>query len=198
MRALLLLVVLAVPAPVHAWGVRSSELSIRIDGGIDDETVKAVRAAASNSDLRTLRIGITSPGGSALAGLDAARILRQLSDKGVTVEIRASGLCASACTWILAAGTPGHRYIDRYTLFLVHPLQKGGGFGPPTCIQRDEGAKAIEQRTLNAVIEIARDLYVLFTGQAKETVDEWLTCGKELVGDGRLAVELKIADKVET
>jgi hypothetical protein len=29
-------------------------------------------------------------------------------------------------------------------------------------------------------------------------VDEWLTCGKELVGDGRLAVELKIADKVET
>ncbi len=36
-----------------------------------------------------------------------------------------------------------------------------------------------------------------FTGKDKATVEDWLTCGKERVGRGQLAVDMGIADKVE-
>ncbi len=175
---------------------------VRIDGAIDEGTLKSVRewvteVQKKDSKIKVLRIGITSPGGEAVSGLASARMLRQLSDKGqVKVEVNAFGLCASACTWILASGTPGSRTIDRYTLTLVHPLQRGGGFGPMICVEHKEKTKDQSDKILNSMLELGRDLYMKFTGQPKEVVEKWLSCGHEIVGFGQSLVDLRIADRV--
>ncbi len=175
---------------------------IRIDGAIEDKTLTTVRDAITevtkkDSKIKMLRVGITSQGGDAVAGFTSARILRQLSDKGeIKVEVHASGLCASACTWILASGTPGNRFIDRYTITLVHPVQRGGMFGM-SCIEHKDKAKDQGDKMGNVFLETARDLYVKFTGQTKETVEKWISCGHEIAGQGQSLVDLKIADKLE-
>ncbi len=175
---------------------------IRIDGVITEDTLKAVREAIKevekkDSKIKMLKIGITSPGGDAVAGFTSSRLLRQMSDrKRVKVEIHASGMCASACTWILASGTPGNRFVDRYTITLVHPVQKGNMFGI-SCVEHKDATKDQGDKMDNAFLELGRDLYMMFTGADKKTVETWLSCGHEIAGQGDSLVALKMADKVE-
>ncbi len=158
---------------------------------------RMLNLALDDDDVDSIVFDVDSPGGEATAGFSSARLLRQLSDKGaVKVEIHASGLCASACTWILASGTPGYRYIDAFTLVLIHPVQKGSMFGS-SCIERQSTEKSQDDKLGNAYLDLARDLYMKFTGQSKETVEKWLSCGHEQAGQGQLAVTLKMADVVE-
>lgn len=176
--------------------------TLNINGEISPDVLKEVRAAVleveENPNITMLRVNITSPGGEAFSGFEIAQTFRRLSDKKhIAVEIHASSLCASACSWILASGTPGHRIIHQHTLVLIHPLQRGGGFGPATCTDHRPVAKDLDDQTVNVIMDIARDLYVQFTGRPVEDVEVWLTCGKEQVNNGKLAIKLGMADILE-
>ncbi len=166
--------------------------SVRWEGGTDLDMLKQARTdledAKRDTKIKTLRVDLTSPGGPVLTSLEIARLVRDASDGGLIVEFHAVALCASGCTFVLAAGTPGHRYISKWALFLVHPPQGQG------CIEHADDAKTQEDKINNVMFDLMRDSYVRYTGQPPAEVEIWLTCGHEQAGNGTLAVTLHIAD----
>lgn len=196
----LLLILATLVSPVQAQTLSGVQY-YRIFGIITSDTLlevqDLVKRINQDSEIKVLKIDITSPGGEAIAGFTISRMLRTLSNQGkVVVEIHASGLCASACTWILASGTPGHRYIETYTFTLVHPVQTMTIMGP-VCIKYISNPSNVDELVDNLFLTIARDLYMEFTGQPKAVVTEWVTCGHEKAGMGQMLVDMKIADKLE-
>ncbi len=196
--------------PVQAWDKTNGADSAKPDevatlellAEVDLDMYKLVKAkyedvTKPDSKIKVLKVDINSPGGNAVLGADIARWLRKLSDeRKIRVEIHAHGVCASMCTVLLASGTPGARYIQKHTFFLVHPVQRMSLFGS-SCVEHKEKATAVEEKAGNTILEIMRDLYVEFTGQPVHEVESWVSCGSERVGQGKLAVQMKIADKVE-
>ncbi len=171
----------------------------RIDGVIQPSTIDDVRKVIDEVETKQLKkvvLGIISPGGEAISGFTVARMLRKLSNKGVIVEIHAFGLCASACTWILASGTPGYRFVDKYTFVLIHPVQNMKN-GEMSCMSTIKDPKTVEDRINNLYLQIAKELYMEFTGHAAKTVEEWMTCGREQAGEGQLLITLGMADKLD-
>lgn len=190
-----LVIALGLPTPVMPN--HTPVKAVLLDGMVDSDMLDKVRATldeARQTHARKVRFNMLSPGGPVFPALEIARIVRDAYDKdGIVIEIHASTLCASGCTIILAAGSPGHRFIHKQTLFLVHAVQ--GGFGG--CMDWPKEPKTQDEYALAAVYAMLRDSYVRSTGQAPAEVEDWLVCGKERVGTGELAVELKIADAVE-
>ncbi len=178
-----------------AMTVRSTP-SVRLIGGTDLEMLDKVRAALGEARMHgrhQVSFTLISPGGSVVPALEIAREIRDAYDRdGIVVEIHAQTLCASGCTFVLAAGTPGHRFINPATLFLVHPIQSGRGCleNPPVPVEQDE-------KVVATMYGMLRDAYVRYTSQSPEVVQDWLICGKERVGRGMLAVDMHIADAVE-
>jgi len=65
---------------------------------------------------------LNSPGGDLFEGLAVGQFMRELESKGWTFEVRVNGLAASAASIILAAGSPGKRYMSKYAFLMVHEL----------------------------------------------------------------------------
>ena len=153
---------------------------------------------AKDEKVKVLKVTLMSPGGPVITSLEAARLVRDASESGLVIEIHAVGLCASGCTLVLAAGTPGKRYISKSALFLLHAVQTGGGFfSAPTCAEYKPEPKDEGERIVNALLNIMRDSYVRFTGKTPLEVEKWLSCGYEIVGSGSEAVGLGVADVLE-
>ena len=175
-------------------------LDMQLEGEVDLDmynkvlgTLKYAKAVHANK----LVIDIVSPGGNALLGAGMSRDLRKASDEGLVVEIHAHDLCASMCTFLLGSGTPGYRYIESHTVYLVHPMQVGSMFGPPECMDHVKDTKDVSDKLSDMLIKELHRQYQQFSGKDKATVDGWLTCGQEQVEGGELAVKLGLADKVE-
>lgn len=177
-------------------------MTVRYDGPTDVDMLKSVRsdierATAKDSKIKVLKVRILSPGGPVISSLEIARLLRDASDAGLVVEIHAEALCASGCTFVLAAGTPGKRYISRYALFLVHPPQRGGGWGELECVNHVAKPKTQDDKITDALLDLMVDSYARYTGKDRSVIEDWLTCGNENVGSGQLAVTMGLADQVE-
>lgn len=167
------------------------------DADMMDKTRVAIKEALDQK-VKKLKITLISNGGPVFTSIEIARLIRNASDKnGLIVEIHAQAVCASGCTLILASGTPGYRYIDKLTLFLIHPPQQGGGFTPPTCVEWPKEIKTVEDKINRTVLILMRDAYMRFTKMEKAHVTSIITCGNESVGNGELAVKMGLADKVE-
>ena len=211
MRAMLAaaLLVSTLFGSASAWDVPKKKAELVADETVQDVTwedsadldmlrrVRSdIKSAQNDKKIKTLRITLLSPGGPVITSLEIARLVRKASDSGLIMEFHAVGLCASGCTFILAAGTPGKRFITHETLYLVHSLQSGGGFGR-TCGAYTPEPKTEDEKVINALLDMMRDMYMKFSGKDKATVEKWLTCGEEQAGGGELAVKLGLADKVE-
>jgi len=189
---------------VSAWTTpKASELKtdevreVRWEGELDLDVLKQVRndikyATAKDSKIKVLKVRLLSHGGSAIASLAIAYMVRKASDAGLVVEIHAEAVCASGCTFVLASGTPGRRYITKSTLFLVHPLQANG-----SCISYVEKPTTQEEKIYNTLLLLGRDAYAKYTKRPAAEVEDWLSCGQERAGGGELAVRLGMADAVE-
>ena len=201
---------LMVATSANAWDAPKKKEEIKVDNSVmevewqdstDIEMLKQVRSdlkrARGDKDIKTLKVTIISPGGPVVTSLEIARLVRQASEKGLVIEIHAVALCASGCTFVLAAGTPGHRYITKEALYFVHPLQVGGGFGSSSCGAYTNEPKSDQDKIINVLLDTMRDMYMRFSGKDKATVEKWLTCGNEQAGNGDLAVSLGLADKTE-
>lgn len=144
---------------------------------------------------RMLSVTLLSPGGPVITSLEIARQVWLAREKGLVVEIQCVALCASGATFVLAAGTPGKRYISRYTFFVVHSVQQVS-FDSRECLGVVSEPKTAQEKAINTILRIMRDYYMLFTGKPQSEVEFWLTCGNEQIGMGELAVSLGIADAV--
>jgi len=194
-------------SPAWAWeappaGKKPEEvrtLEVLWEGSTDLDMLRQVRldlARAKEGEYKTLRVFLLSPGGPVITSLEIARLVRQASTETLTIEIQAVGLCASGCTFVLAAGTPGNRYISRWALFLIHAPQRGSFMAAPECVSFNKEPKDVNERADNAVLLLMRDMYVWLTAKPATEVEKWLSCGFELVGSGEEAVKLGVADKL--
>lgn len=170
--------------------------SVRWEGLTDRDMLTQARAdldAAVEAKVKTLRVSLFSPGGPVITSLEIARLVRDTSERtGLIVEIHAEALCASGCTFVLASGTPNHRFISRWALFLVHSMQSNG-----ECVVRVADPQTPEEKASTVLLDLMRDHYIRYTGRPSAEVVGWLTCGREQVGTGELAVHLNLADATE-
>jgi ATP-dependent protease ClpP protease subunit len=193
MKALLIALLVVAGGIAGGYAVRSAPYDVVWEGGTDLDMFHKIQADLATG--RHLRVQLLSPGGPAVLCLEMARMIRNASDRGQRVEIHGQALVASCGTFILAAGTPGHRYITSTTLFLVHPLQRMS-FSGGECVKRPEELKTEEDKVIASLYDIMAATYARLTGKSKATVTKWLACGEESVG-ADMAVEMGIADKIE-
>jgi len=200
MKALLIALLVVAGGIAGGYAVRSAPYDVVWEGGTDLDMFHKIQADLATG--RHLRVQLLSPGGPAVLCLEMARMIRNASDRGQRVEIHGQALVASCGTFILAAGTPGHRYITRTTLFLVHPLQRGGWgdscVARPTVKRRDESLRLVseEDKIIDSLYYLMEASYVRLTGKDHATVSRWVVCGNETTG-AEQAVAMGIADHVE-
>jgi len=213
-RLLALVLFLWLPSCVPVWSVEAWEPAktkeevkrdesikeVLWQGGTDEDMLKQVREDISNArddkKIKTLKVTLLSPGGLVVTALEIARLVRKASDAGLVVEIHAVALCASGCTFVLAAGTPGKRFISSEAFFLVHAPQQRG-YASSECVKYVPDPKTVDDKITNVILDMLRDAYIKYTGHKAAEVETWLTCEKEIVGPGTLAVAMGIADKTD-
>lgn len=136
-RLVCLVLVLLLAIPAFAWEGRPKSggpvkevIESTWEGEIDLDMLHKIQRDikwAKDEKAKTLKVLLMSSGGPVITSLESARVIRDASDGGLVIEIHATGMCASGCTLVLAAGTPGKRYISKTALFLLHAVQTGGG-----------------------------------------------------------------------
>ena len=168
------------------------------EGSTDADMLKQVRIDLERARVneQTLSVTLISPGGPVITSLEIARLIWVAQQRGQVIEIRGAGIVASGGTFVLAAATPGRRYISKWAFFLVHPPQKGGFFSEPSCLAVVPEPKTVDEKAVNTLLILMRDMYIEFTKKPQEEVEKWLTCGNEIVGTGALAISMGIADEV--
>jgi len=180
------------------WERPTGPIDVLWQGETDVEMLNQIRhdVTAAQQAGRPLRAHLVTPGGPVVLCLEMARLIRNASDNGTVVEIHGEGLVASCGTFVLASGTPGHRYISQTALFLVHPMKSGGMFQEPTCLAPVADPKTEDEKVVNELYLNAWRTYARMTGRSLADVKSWMSCGNETVG-ADMAVAMGIADKVE-
>lgn len=208
LSVLLALALLASPVLAVEWKTPSTPKIVKPavesfdyviwEGETDADMLKQARQdlERARGNGQTLVVTLISPGGPIIMSLEIARLVKVARDRGQLVEIKGSGIIASGGTFVLAAGTPGRRYISKYTFFLVHPPQARSFLSEPTCLTVTPDPKTVNEKIFNTFLFIMRDMYMEFTKKPQEEVEKWLTCGNEVVGSGALAVTMGMADEV--
>ena len=168
------------------------------EGATDADMLKQARIDIERAwgNNQTLSITLISAGGPVITSLEIARLIWVAQQRGQVIEIRGAGLIASGATFVLAAATPGRRFISKWAFFLVHPPQRGGFFSEPSCLAVTPEPKTVDEKAVNTLLILMRDMYIEFTKKSQEEVEKWLTCGNEVVGTGALAIPMGIADAV--
>ncbi len=160
-----------------------------VGGQIEDELANLVIAQLlflSNEDPRSpVNLYINSPGGSISAGLaiyDTMQFIR------CEVSTFCVGMAASMGAVLMAAGTPGKRFVLPNSRVLIHqPLIRGVLTGPATELD-------IEARE---IIRLRRRLYGILarhTGQSEQQIER--DCDRNKWLNAEETVEYGCADKI--
>jgi ATP-dependent protease ClpP protease subunit len=116
---------------------------MRIDGEIDDQTVKDIAAALqAGKKASGVRVEINSPGGDVASALAIGRMFRRAT---MPLIVEQNDVCLSACVFVLAGATS--RFIDGKVG--VHRLYSGI---PKTAVKRGEVMDSYT--TLNAQVRV--------------------------------------------
>jgi ATP-dependent protease ClpP protease subunit len=166
-------------------------------GGTDLDMFKQIEADIKYVKTwnRNLRVRLISPGGPAVLCLEMARMIRDASDKGTVIEIHGQAVVASCGTFLLAAGTPGKRFVTPTTTFLVHGLQQSS-FSGSGCVEWSKEPKTEDEKIVASLYDTMSTSYARYTGKSYAVTSEWVKCGNEAVGADK-AVAMGIADQVE-
>jgi len=118
-----------------------------------------------NADAEKLIVHIHSPGGDVDEGFGIHDILvAHGKDKGIEIETRIEGLCASIATVIAMAGSK--RLITENSEFMIHnPWMETVGDSDELQKSADE-LKVIEKKII--------DFYAVKTGANKKDLDKWM------------------------
>lgn len=165
-------------------------------GSVDaffDEARAQLQAAAI---CEKLTITLLSPGGSVFATVELSQLIKERRAAGTIVEIHGRSLVASGATVLLAAGTPGYRFIKKRTFAVVHGVQRISPFGQ-VCVAYNPSATSDTDRLDNHHVIVMAQEYADSTHQPLAVTLKWLECAEAHIGNGDMLVNLHIADKVE-
>lgn len=158
------------------------------------ERIESDIARIKDNGCKQITVELLSPGGSVIAAIEAVRVIHSARAEGLIVELHGSSLVASAGTAILAAGTPGHRFVHEYTLTIIHAMKSGYA---GTCVQYTSNPTNEEEKIANQLLDTFVAMLARDTGNSIETVKDWLKCNNEQVGDGWLLLRLGFADTLD-
>ena len=118
-----------------------------------------------NADAEKLIVHIHSPGGDVDEGFGIYDILVAYGEeKGVEIETRIEGLCASIATVIALAGSV--RKMTENSEFMIHNPW-GDAWGDADDLQKAaDQMKAVEDKVIN--------FYALKTGKSADDLDQWM------------------------
>lgn len=145
----------------------------------------------------TARIYVFSPGGFVVDGLEILRLMEHARQRMI-LETHGGSIAASMATFVLAAGSPGHRYTWRHTLTLIHGPKTQTGFDEFACLAIIANPTTENEKLGNQIVRTMAAVYAELTGNPLSVTTGWLECGKEQAGDGYLLVKLGIADYIES
>jgi ATP-dependent Clp protease protease subunit len=162
---------------------------IFVGGPIDDDTANLVIAQLlflSNDDHKSdVNMYINSPGGSISAGLAVYDTMQFIRPDVATYCV---GMAASMGAVLMAAGTPGKRFILPNSRVLIHqPLIRGVLTGPATELD-------IEAREIIRLRKRLYEILAAHTGQTVERIEK--DCDRNKWLDAGEAVEYGCADKI--
>lgn len=129
--------------PTHLLQSREIFLDDTINKSSVKNAILQLRALA-NQNRDPVTIHINSPGGSVYDGLALFDTMRELMNDGMIIKTKAYGTAASMGSFLLSAGTPGHRAMLPSAKDMTH--QPSRGFAGST--KSDEivnAAKSISQ-----------------------------------------------------
>jgi len=109
---------LILPEGVSKYG---DTIYMRIDS-MDFKGTRETFLALQEWNWKTVKIDLLTSGGSLFGAMGMISIFKDLQAQGKIVEIKAQGIVASAGVLIFLAGTPGHRFIDKYTMLMLHEM----------------------------------------------------------------------------
>lgn len=137
--------------------------------------------------VKHIVVYLNSAGGDLFDGLGFAQLMLELQSRGLTVEVRCYGLAASAAAVILAAGSPGHRYIADCSFVMVHELWVFKWFSVQSVSQVEKEAKVM-RKLQNAMIK-------MLAGRIKLSPEELKRrCAEETWISAQQAIEWGFAD----
>lgn len=164
-----------------------AERAVCLTGEITDEMATLVNAALRCLDRESdedITLYIQSPGGSVTAGLSIYDTMRGLDSDVRTV---ACGMALSMAACLLAAGTPGKRFVQSNAEIMIHqPL--GGIRGQASDISIHA------QRILSTRAKLNRIL-ARCTGRPIARIEQ--DTERDCYMDARAAVEYGLADGIE-
>ena len=137
--------------------------------------------------IKHIVIYLNSPGGSFFDGLSFAQLMLELQSRGVTIEVRCYGIAASAAAVILAAGSPGHRWIADCSFVMVHELLVFKFLSTQSVSQVEKEAKVM-RKLQNAMIQMLASRIKLSPEELKKR------CAEETWISAQQAVEWGFAD----
>ncbi len=173
---------------------------VRWEGESDIDMLRQVERnlnMATTEGYRVLRVDLTSPGGPIITSMEIARQIRRAVDNGLIVEIHARVIVASGGTFILAAGSPGRRFVAEGTLVVMHGLQSNGFMTPLHCVEPPDNPQTEREKVLKTLTDEMVKAFSRYTRRSPDEVRGWLKCGQERAGSAALAVELGLADRQE-
>lgn len=94
--------------PLHLLQSRQVFLNDGVTKDSVNKTMLQLRALA-DQNKEPITLWINSPGGSVYDGLALYDVMREIMNEGVTIKTKAFGMAASMGSFLLSAGTPGHR-----------------------------------------------------------------------------------------
>lgn len=179
--------------PVHLLPSRE----IFLDDSINKTSVKGailqLRALANqNSDPITLHIN--SPGGSVYDGLALYDTMRELMNEGIIIKTKAYSMAASMGSFLLSAGTPGHRSMLPTAKDMTH--QPSRGFAGSTKSDEIENAsKSIEQTRRRMEMHYADFMGLDYRDEeALELINEYM--GPDVYLNAYMAKRLGLIDSI--
>lgn len=114
-------------------------------------------------ELESTTVFINSPGGDAFSGLALANFLMKFKERGMIINMEASGIVASAAVPILAVGT--HREALPGTIFMVHEAALWKWPGRET---------ASDIRSQNELMNLLRKAYIgILADHTTTPFSEW-------------------------
>jgi ATP-dependent Clp protease protease subunit len=162
--------------------------TISIDKPIDDDVANLVIAQCAFLDdapsEKEIRVLVNSPGGTARATLSIYDTLRSLGSEVTTI---CTGTAAGSAAMLVAAGSPGKRFILPHASILLKPIEHGA---MPVTTANIEDVEREVRRTADAIIAIFSEL----TGRSPEEIAHDIEHQKLL--DAGDAVAYGLADAI--
>ena len=147
---------------VHVYGELKEDLGVLLK--VKYDIIKQFYSNILNEEVKDITLDISSYGGSIYSISSGLDFFYELSKENVLVHTKASGICMSAATVLLAGGT-GERMASPRCKFMLHDIQVDGVGGTASQVMHTAQALSVEQEEMFTY-------YAEFSRKGQEPLEE--------------------------